>query len=383
MGVLMSRKIFCSSFLFSDKRIIALVCTLLGGLGQGVVSPKLPELLHNGTYLALQSGLSATLMYFGIYISTFRFGKMADRGQVHRVLTGGLCGYCLALLFIGFAPNNAGLFVARFIEGLSLSAVFVAADFLLGRLSAPQERGQWLSYYGVALSIGLLLGPALALLIPHVAATIGIRSELASKPWIPMVLVSLFALLLSFITAKIRVTTIVDSAAPLRPLPRSPLLVGSAYGFMEAALVAVLPILAVLEFHVKPEYCLIVVILSAASFSVFWGKAADRFGARKIVFVLLVILVLGNMALLLLHYSVSGAVLAYSSCILYGALAGGLYPTGFAWLLESVSETEYGYASGGFARAYCLRWFPFSHPSAVLSIDFLFYFSDNVSGHQQ
>jgi MFS transporter, DHA1 family, tetracycline resistance protein len=340
--------------LFSDKRIIALACTLLGGLGQGVVSPKLPELLHNGTYLALQSGVSATLMYFGIYISTFRFGKMADRGHVHRVLTGGLCGYCLALLLMGFAPNNACFFAARFIEGLSLSAVFVAADFLLGRLSASQERGEWLSYYGVALSIGLLLGPALALLIPHVA-TVLIRPEAASRPWVPMVFVSFIALLLSLNTAKIRVTTIMaESATPLRPLPRSPLLVGSAYGFMEAALVAVLPILAVLEFHVKPEYCLIAAIVSAALFSVFWGKAADRFGARKIVSFLLLILVLGNVLLLLLRYSASGAVLAYSSCILYGALAGGLYPTGFAWLLESVNEAEYGHASGGFARAYCL-----------------------------
>ncbi len=123
----MSQRTSSNSFLLSDKRFIALVCTLIGGMGQGVVAPKLPELLHNGTRLALQSGISATIMYFGIYVSTFRFGKMADRGLVHRVRTGGLWGYCLAFLFIGFAPNNPSLFAARFIEGLSLSAVFVAA----------------------------------------------------------------------------------------------------------------------------------------------------------------------------------------------------------------------------------------------------------------
>jgi MFS family permease len=323
-------------------------------MGQGVVAPKLPELLHNGARLAFQSGISATLMYFGIYVSTFRFGKMADRGLVHRVMTGGLWGYCLALLFIGFAPNNLSLFAARFIEGLSLSAVFVAADFLLGRLSSSDERGEWLSYYGVALSIGLLLGPALALLAPHLAAAMGIRAEFASKPWLPMIMVAGLVLLLSLTTVRLRVAAAADTAPPAGMLPRAPLLVGSAYGFMEAALVAVLPILAVQEFHVRPEYCLIAVIVSAALFSVLWGKAADRFGAKKIVFRLLIIMVLGNLLLLLIRGHIPGAALAYCSCVLYGALAGGLYPTGFAWLLESVSEAEYGYASGGFARAYCL-----------------------------
>ena len=350
----MSRRTFSNSSLLLDKRIIALICTLAGGMGQGVVAPKLPELLHNSSRLALESGLSATIMYFGIYISTFRFGKMADRGQVHRVLTGGLWGYCLSLLCIGFAPGDLSLFAARFLEGLSLSAVFVAADFLLGRLSASGERGAWLSYYGVALSVGLLLGPALALLAPQLAAAAGAGPAFASKPWLPMALVAGLVLLLSTGTSGIRVAAAAEGAPPAGKLPRGPLLVGSAYGFLEAALVAVLPVLAVLEFHIKPEYCLIAVILSAALFSVFWGKAVDRVGAKKIIFWLLGIMVAGDLLLLLAHNYISGAALAYASCVLYGALAGGLYPTGFAWLLEGVSETAYGHASGGFARAYCL-----------------------------
>ena len=46
------------------------------------------------------------------------------------------------------------------------------------------------------------------------------------------------------------------------------------------------------------------------------------------------------------------AYIAYSSCVLFGCLAGGLYPLGFAWLLEGLPESQYGYASGAFARFY-------------------------------
>jgi MFS family permease len=44
----------------------------------------------------------------------------------------------------------------------------------------------------------------------------------------------------------------------------------------------------------------------------------------------------------------------FASCVFFGVAAGGLYPVGFAWLLEGMPESQYGYASGAFARAYGL-----------------------------
>ena len=73
-----------------DPRILALLCVLLGGMGQGVVAPKLPELLSGSGHLALASGFSAAVMYFGIFISTYRYGELADRGKVHWLMSLGL-----------------------------------------------------------------------------------------------------------------------------------------------------------------------------------------------------------------------------------------------------------------------------------------------------
>ncbi|MBI3555543.1 MAG: MFS transporter [Deltaproteobacteria bacterium] len=338
----------------NNPRIFVLIAVLLGGMGQGVVAPKLPELLHESGALFLSSGISATLMYFAIFISTFKYGTLADRGKVHLLLGFGLLFYAGSLLALGLAPNQGVVFAVRFVEGLAMSAVFVAADFVLGRLSAASERAQWLSYYGVALSIGLLLGPTLALVSGKLGATVGLRDELASSPLFPLGIVAAFSVALCAPGFLTRVAPIENDGAGTPPLHRGALLTGVVYGFMEAALVAVFPVLAVKEFHVRPEYCLLTVILSAAVSSVVWGYLADKRGAAPIATLLVGGLAVGCAAFALGHATLGPSPTAFGGCIFFGILAGGLYPVGFAWLLEGLPESAYGYASGGFARAYGL-----------------------------
>ena len=329
-----------------DLRILALACVLLGGMGQGVVAPKLPELLKESTRLAFDSGISATVMYFGIFISTFRFGKWADQGRVHWLLGPGMLIYSLVLVALGYLSTPMGFFIGRFAEGISLSAVYVAADFILGRLSGPKERGQWLSYYGVALSIGLLAGPAVAL----GAAKIGI----SSSPIFPLCIVAGLAAVMGLVVMRARVQKAPDHVGPPSKLNPRALASGSAYGYMEAGLVAVMPILAVKEFHVLPEYCLFFVIIAAALSSVVWGIASDKKGPKPVALILLSLLMVGPFVMLGTLRVFTPEVVAFSSCVLFGILAGGLYPVAFSWLLLDLPESQYGYASGGFARAYGL-----------------------------
>lgn len=327
-----------SSNRLRDPRIFALLCVLIGGMGQGVVAPQLPELLSSSKELMLSSGLSAALMYLGIFVSTFRYGSMADAGRVSFLLSAGLIGYSLTLVGLGWVRSSFFIFILRFVEGLALSAVYVAADFLLGRLSSNKERGQWLSYYGVALSIGLLLGPLVALF--------GVTKSLFS--------VAAIAMVFGFLSTNLRVPRIHPESASKITLPLGPLITGAAYGFMEAGLVALFPVLAVQEFKVSPEYCLMSVILSAAASSVFWGIASDRVGPSRIIHTLFLGLTIGPLSLAGGIGFMPASLIAYSACVIFGTLAGGLYPVGFSWLLQSLPESHYGYASGSFARAYGL-----------------------------
>lgn len=318
-----------------DLRVFVLLCTLVGGMGQGIVAPKLPELLRSSERLALTSGVSATLMYLGIFVSTFRYGRWADQGKAHWLLGPGLLVYAAILVGLGYAGSPAHVLALRFAEGLALSAVFVAADFVLGRLSAANERGRWLSYYGVALSIGLLAGPLTALLI-------------GGAPIRALTVVAVAAAILGVAAAGKRVAPIKTEAPGAAGANPAALVAGAAYGFMEAGLVAVFPVLAVTEFHLRPELCLIVIVVAAAVSSVGWGVLSDKHGPRRVCLVLLTLLTFGALALGVF----AGSGVAWSACVLFGVIAGGLYPVGFSWLLESLPESQYGYASGAFARAY-------------------------------
>ncbi len=341
--------IFSSSFSPFVSRIFALLCTALGGLGQGIVAPRTPELLGASTRLAWESGISATLMYLGIFVSTFGFGRLADRGQVHRLLCWGLLIYGATLVGLSWVSGSIGFYGLRWVEGVAISAVFVSSDFLLGRLSAAHERGRWLSYYGVALSLGLLAGPLVSLIwrwAPENAAIHG--------PFLSAALIA--CILAPFALQKIKVpqNTLPSLLPPLSFLRTGlgPLSAGMLYGFFEAALVAILPVLALSEFHLSAEITLVAIILCAAASSVPWGMCSDRFHPSKTVGTLLLIACAAP--LLLSVAKENHALLSWGSCISFGVIAGGLYPSAFSWLLEKSPVAEYGSASGAFTRAYGL-----------------------------
>jgi len=326
-------------------------------MGQGVVAPQMPRLFSGSEgHLALSSGISATLMYLGIFVSTLRYGKLADEGKANRLLGVGLISYSLSLVLLSLFHSEACIYMIRFLEGLALSAIYVAADFLLGRLSQVGERGKWLSFYGVALSFGLLLGPAIALTTAH-----WVSGDLAS--FFSINFVAILAIGLSYFAFRIRVPRLSREVFSTESnLHRPALISGGVYGYMEAGLVAVFPFLAIHYFNILPEYCLFTVLIAAAVTSVFWGWLADRLGPQRVVLFLLVLLFCGSLlfsglfsGLLFGHqWSFPKHAIAYLSCVFFGVLARGMYPVAFAWLLKMLPESQYGFASGSFARAYGL-----------------------------
>ncbi|MGZ3735266.1 MAG: MFS transporter, partial [Bdellovibrionota bacterium] len=145
-----------------------------------MVNPKLPELLSDHVRLALDSGISASLMYLGIFAASFLYGRLADRGNTFRLLAGGLFLYSAVLFLFRLAGSKEAVFLLRLFEGLGLSAIYVSADVVLCRASRDDERGRWLSYYGVALSLGLLCGPITVLGVQQLRAGSALAPTLAA-----------------------------------------------------------------------------------------------------------------------------------------------------------------------------------------------------------
>ena len=322
-------------------RIFVLLCVFIGGLGQGVVNPKLPELLADHLRLALDSGISASLMYLGIFAASFFYGRLADRGNTFRLLAGGLFLYSLVLFLFRSAGSREMVFLLRLFEGLGLSAIYVSADVVLCRASGDEERGRWLSYYGVALSLGLLCGPVAVLAVENFRVTGALSFTLGG----------LSALTFLFACLSLRLPP-AGAGSATGGLQRQAALAAVLYGFLEAGLVAVLAAVVVKYSQAKTETVFIALILAAVPASLFWGWLIDRIGGRRALFWVFIVFALSEAGLLL--GLLPAEWLPFAAAASFGIAAGGIYPAGFAWLVEGCTPAHYGYASGLFTRAYGL-----------------------------
>lgn len=322
-------------------RIFVLICVFLGGLGQGVVNPKLPELLADHARLALDSGVSASLMYLGIFAASFLYGRLADRGGTFRLLAGGLLLYSAVLFLFSRAGSREAVFVLRLFEGLAVSAVYVSADVVLCRASRDDERGRWLSYYGVALSLGLLCGPVAVLGAEHFISGSALAPTLGALAAITLLLAGAC---FRFHLPAARGESGGDG------IERKAAWAATLYGFLEAGLVAVLAAVVVKYFAASSESVFIALILSAVPASLFWGWLIDRIGGRRALRWVFTVFVVTQSTLL--TGLIPAGVLPFAAAASFGIAAGGIYPAGFAWLVERCGPAQYGYASGLFTRAY-------------------------------
>ncbi|MGZ3712146.1 MAG: MFS transporter, partial [Bdellovibrionota bacterium] len=204
-------------------------------------------------------------------------------------------------------------------------------------------RGQWLSYYGIALSLGLLFGPALLL----IGEALHLFSALNTSLWI----IAASAVLMAAVCGRQNLP-VLQSSGEQPKLNKYASVSAALYGFLEAGLVAVLAATVLKSFHAKVETVFITIILSAALASAGWGYLIDRWGGRKTLLALHFVLAvsLGAAALIMTFWP--GERMIFISSIFFGVVAGGLYPAAFSWLAEKIHPSHLGFASGHFTRAY-------------------------------
>ena len=113
--------------------------------------------------LADQSGVSAALLYLAIFLSTYQFGRAADRGRVHWLTRFGLLGYAATLVLLRHATSHPAIYALRFAEGSRFPPSSSRPTSCWEALRPPRARALALVLRRRAFG-GLLLGPAAALL---------------------------------------------------------------------------------------------------------------------------------------------------------------------------------------------------------------------------
>ena len=157
----------------SDSRAFSAIylSIALSYLGVGLVAPLIPILLAGHGENSLIVGLIGTTMFTAFTIASFPVGAATDRFGPKPILVGGLIVYGAAILLFAFIKVTWLFFAVRAIEGIGASAISVATETMINRLSKPEERARRMSYYALAVGIGWAAGPLAGALL------YGIRPE--------------------------------------------------------------------------------------------------------------------------------------------------------------------------------------------------------------
>ena len=317
----------------------------LSYLGVGLVAPLIPLLLGNHGENSFIVGLIGTTMFTAFTVTSFPVGAATDRFGTKPVLVSGLIVYGVAILLFAFINVTWLFFVVRALEGVGASAISVATETMISRLSKHGERARRMSYYALSIGIGWAAGPLSGELL------FGVRPEL---PFIGCFGLSLIAALLAGSLIKDAPVGSHHGEAILSVLSPHiivPITAGALYGYLMSSLVTLFPLYLKQEIHV-PEAgmgsIITAVIIGTIVSQVPIGHAADRFGKRKTLLTCTVLLG-GVFALMSLH---SDWRLFLITGFLAGSLAGSLYPVGLALLGQIVKKGRLGAATSTFSLAF-------------------------------
>jgi MFS family permease len=338
---------FPSGGILSDSKAFSAIYLSVGlsYLGVGLVAPLIPILLGEYGQNSFLVGLIGSTMFAAFTLASFPVGAATDRFGPKPVLVAGLIVYGLAILLFAFIHVTRLFFIVRAVEGVGASAISVATETMISRLSEHGERARRMSYYALAVGIGWAGGPETGALL------YGIRHEV---PFIGCFALSVIAALLAALFIRKAPAGSNHGEAIFSVLSTRivvPILAGSLYGYLMSSLVTLFPLYLKRDLNVSETGMggiITAVIVGTIISQVPIGRAADRFGKRKTLLVCSVLLV-AVFALMSLHtdwrlFLVTG--------VLAGALAGSLYPIALALIGQIVRKERLGAATSTFSLAF-------------------------------
>lgn len=161
----------------NTKKVLSLVgVALLGFLGPLEYSVVMPSLWF---YLQ-QFGVESQIFY-SVVLSSFSFahmlasplvGWLADRRPMKELLVVGLLVSALGHAFYALAWDEWGVLIGRFIAGLGASN-FTLLSVYVARITTVENRTKVTARLNIFIEMGLLLGPAFAILFEQIDFYLG------------------------------------------------------------------------------------------------------------------------------------------------------------------------------------------------------------------
>jgi MFS family permease len=114
------------------------------------------------------SGFIASAMMLGRFVSSFHWGKFADRWGRKPALIVGCCSVCSMSLLFGLSTNFVVAVLARFFLGV-FNPIWGIAKTLISELVSPEHESRAMGLTTGVWSLGLVFGPSIGGLLANPA----------------------------------------------------------------------------------------------------------------------------------------------------------------------------------------------------------------------
>jgi MFS family permease len=321
--------------------VAACAAIVVFGFAMGLMFPLLSLLLERQGYGDDVIGLNAGMSPIGILVFS-AFIPLAARRFGARAVTLA-AALASGVIFIGYKamPSLEAWFVLRFIQGITVSTLFVLSESWIVTFADAGSRGRVVAIYAAALSASFGAGPLLIGLI-------GIEG------WLPFVIGMAVLVAAMVPLAMVREPPQPDeapgAASTLMAFARkAPMLLAAVgmFAIFDAATLSLIPVYGVrLGLDVKTAaYALSVLVMGNIVLQFPIGWLADRFDKRTVM----AGLALATALLLLALPAAMGTALMWPVLFVAGATGYGIYTVALAALGERFSGRELVQGAAAFA----------------------------------
>ncbi len=155
--------------------VILFLCLFIVMIGNGIILPVLAFYIER---LALAEGATLSEASFQVGILTGIFalmqfffaplwGKWSDHLGRRPLFLIGIGGYAMSMFLFGVGTNLVVLYVARILGGILSAAVLPVANAYVADVTSEKDRGRGMAWMGSAVSLGVVVGPALSSFLPQ------------------------------------------------------------------------------------------------------------------------------------------------------------------------------------------------------------------------
>lgn len=139
---------------------IVLFVIMLDIIGFGIIAPVFPFYLKQLGAGPEMVGFYIALFTAALFISTPVLGRLSDRYGRKPIMIFGVLGSVIGYLMLATADSLLVVGLSRILSGL-MAGNFGAAQAYIIDVSSPQDRAKLMGYFGAAMGLGFVIGPAI------------------------------------------------------------------------------------------------------------------------------------------------------------------------------------------------------------------------------